>query len=277
MRVAALYDIHGNLPALEAVVADVRAEGFDLLVIGGDVVPGPMPRECLTLLRGLEVPARFIRGNGDRVVLAARAGEDISNEVPEAFREVVRWNAEKLDDSMAEWMSGWPLTTRIGFGDPGKAVPSEKIQDDSAEAVASNDGHGAASASVLFCHATPRNDSDIFTKLTRADVLQPLFAAVDAALVVCGHTHMQFDRMIGHTRVVNAGSVGMSFQGPGAYWLEIGGGIRLRQTMYDTKAAAAAIRLTSYPQAGAFAEQHVLHPPEEAGMLATFTNVPLKV
>ena len=76
MRVAALYDIHGNLPALEAVLAEVRGADVDLVVVGGDVLPGPMPRETLACLDGLEIPARYLRGNGDRAVLEERAGLD---------------------------------------------------------------------------------------------------------------------------------------------------------------------------------------------------------
>ena len=74
MRIAALYDIHGNLPALEAVLAEVRDAKPDAIVIGGDVVPGPMPRECLDLLRSLNVPMHCIPGNGERVTLAQRQG-----------------------------------------------------------------------------------------------------------------------------------------------------------------------------------------------------------
>ena len=63
MRVAALYDIHGNLPALEAVLDDVRTAGVDSIVIGGDVVPGPLPRETLACLEALEIPVRFLHGD----------------------------------------------------------------------------------------------------------------------------------------------------------------------------------------------------------------------
>ena len=70
MRLAALYDIHGNLPALEAVLADVRHAEVDQVLIGGDVIPGPMPRETLALLLGLDVPVQFIHGNGELAVLA---------------------------------------------------------------------------------------------------------------------------------------------------------------------------------------------------------------
>ena len=77
---------------------------------------------------------------------------------------------------------------------------------------------------VLFCHATPRDDNEIFTRLTPADRLRPLLADVDATVVVCGHTHMPFDRMVGNTRMVNAGSVGMPFGDAGADWLLLGPG-----------------------------------------------------
>ena len=76
MRVAALYDIHGNLPALETVLDEVRRANVDLVVIGGDVFPGPMPRETLACLRALPSPVRFIMGNGDRVVRMRMRGEE---------------------------------------------------------------------------------------------------------------------------------------------------------------------------------------------------------
>src|SRR3954447_9563903 len=109
MRVAAIYDIHSNLPALEAVLQDIRQAGVDLVVVGGDVLPGPMPSETITCLRGLDVSVQFIRGNGDRVVLAQRAGRDIS-EVPEPHRGVIRWVAEQLDPEDERWLASWPET-----------------------------------------------------------------------------------------------------------------------------------------------------------------------
>ena len=243
--IAALYDIHGNLPALEAVLAAIRETAVTQIVVGGDVVPGPMPRECLELLRASELPTQFIRGNGDRLTLAARAGHDISAEVPAAFREVIEWAGTQIDSATAEWMSGWPATLRI-------VVP--------------------AIGDVLFCHATPRNDTDIFTKNTAAESLQPVFDAAAAALVVCGHTHMQFDRVIGATRVVNAGSVGMPFQDPGAYWMTITPSVQLHRTAYDLDAAAERIRSTPYPQAEHFAAKNVLSTPGEAVMLDAFAR-----
>jgi predicted phosphodiesterase len=242
MKIAVLYDIHGNLPALEAVLADVRQSAAERVVIGGDVVPGPLPRECLALLRSLDVPAEFIRGNGERVVLAARRREEI-NEVPEAFRDGVRWNAGQLTADDVDWVSTWPTTATL-------TLP----------------GLGA----TLFCHATPHNDTDIFTRLTSDERLASIVSGVEAPLVICGHTHMQFERVAGATRIVNAGSVGMSFQGPGAYWLELSDQVRFRRTEYDLERAAERVRHSQFPRADEFATRNIMQPPTEDAMLKVF-------
>jgi putative phosphoesterase len=247
-RVAAIYDIHGNLPALEAVLADVRRAGVDYVVVGGDVVPGPMPVEALTRLLELDLPVQFIRGNGDREVLARMRGIDTGT-VPERFRPVMDWVAAQLHPEHAALIAGWPATMRLEV---------------------------AALGAVMFCHATPRNDTEIFTRTTREEQLAPVFAGVDAPLVVCGHTHMQFDRMVGATRVVNAGSVGMPFAEPAAYWLQLGPDVQLRRTDYDLAAAASRVRATRYPQAEEFAARDVLHPPTEREMLERFSAAEIK-
>ena len=243
MRIAALYDIHANLPALEAVLAAVRRDGADLIFVGGDVVPGPMPRETIACLRALEIPARFIRGNGDREVVAARHGAETLTLPPPAL-EAIRWNAQQLDDDDERWLASWPATETL-------EVDGERVR---------------------FCHATPQNDVDIFTRLTPVDRWREILAGVDADLVVCGHTHMQFDRQVDGVRVVNAGSVGMPFGDPGAYWLSIGSSLELRRTDYDLEAAAARVRQTPYPQAEAFAAGNVLRPPSESAMLEYFSR-----
>jgi putative phosphoesterase len=248
MRIAALYDIHANLPALEAVLQEVRQAEVDEVVIGGDVLPGPMPRETLACLLGLDLPVHFIHGNGDREVLALISGIE-TGAVPEHLRQAMRWNAGRLDPEIAERLAGWPATLGLeirGIGD------------------------------VLFCHATPRNDTEIFTRLTSEDRLAPVFQGLDARLVVCGHTHMPFDRTIGTTRVVNAGSVGMPFGEPGADWLLLGPDVRFRHTPYDLAAAARRIRTTNYPQAEEFAARNVLHPPSAEEMLEAFSKVELR-
>jgi len=126
---------------------------------------------------------------------------------------------------------------------------------------------------VLFCHATPQNPNDVFTRVTPDDRLVSIIGETDADMVVCGHTHMQFNRMIGGLRVVNAGSVGMPFGDPGAYWLLLGPDIEFHRTEYDLEMAATRIRQTHYPEAQEFAANHVLHPPSEEKMLAVFNAV----
>ena len=251
MRIAAIYDIHANLPALEAVLDEIRQAQVDGVVVGGDVVPGPLPRETIQFLLDLDIPTRFIHGNGDREVLAQMSGieTDWYRTAPERWREPVRWTAQQLDTQHQRLLESWPPTCRImipGLGD------------------------------VLFCHATPRNDTEIFTRLTSEDRLLPIFEGLGVSMVVCGHTHMQFDRMLGTTRVVNAGSVGMPFGEPGADWLLLEPDVQLRHTRYDLARAADRIRSTTYAQAEDFASRNVLHPPSEEETLAGFTRAELK-
>jgi len=247
MRVAALYDIHGNLPALDAVLQEIRRAEVDLVVVGGDVVPGPMPLETLEHLRNLPLPAQFIRGNGETAVLDEMAGREPAA-VPEPYRPVIRWTARQLYPAYQSLLEGWPKTLSLEISSLGR---------------------------VLFCHATPRNDTEIFTRLTPDQNLAPVFEGIDAQVVVCGHTHMQFDRMVGRVRVVNAGSVGMPFGQPGAYWLLLGPDLQLRHTRYDYAQAAEQIQATFYPQAQDFAAGNVLEPPSEAEMLKRFAHVEL--
>ena len=133
--------------------------------------------------------------------------------------------------------------------------------------------HGIGS--VLFCHATPRNEDECFTRITPEDRLLPIFDPAEADLVVCGHTHMQFDRMIGTTRVINAGSVGMPFGEPGADWTILGPSVELRHTSYDFQDAAHRVRATKYPDAEQFASNHILKPPSEQQMLEVFSKAEL--
>jgi len=102
--------------------------------------------------------------------------------------------------------------------------------------------------STLFCHGTPRSDLEAITAITSDDRLREILSGVEERTVVCGHTHHQFDRRVDETRVVNAGSVGMPYEGrPGAYWALLGPDVEFRRTEYDLAAAAEAIRATSYP------------------------------
>jgi len=248
MTIAALYDIHGNLPALESVLHDVRSEGVDLIVVGGDVVPGPMPRETLVLLLDLDIPTQFIQGNCESDLLSQMAGIETNN-IPAHYREILRWTGEQIPSEYAREMAEWPLTVRLDIDGIGETV---------------------------FCHATPRNNTEVFTRLTSEDRLIPVFEGLNASLVVCGHTHMQFDRQVGGLRVVNSGSVGAPKGVPGAYWLLLGPDVQLRYTVYDLEVAAKHMRQTSYPDVDTYADKQIMHPPSEAEWLDAITRMELK-
>jgi diadenosine tetraphosphatase ApaH/serine/threonine PP2A family protein phosphatase len=207
-----------------------------------------MPRECLDLLWSSGISTEFIIGNGDRETVSAMK-HGVSDSIPEYFRDAMHWCASQLTPRDAELISHWPLTRRLHVGGIGD---------------------------VLFCHATPRNDHEIFTRNTTDETLQSIVEPLDVHAMICGHTHMQHDRTVGNTRVINAGSIGASFQGPGAYWLMLGPTVQLRRTYYDVEAAAARVRATSYPQAEAFASSSILQPPSEEASLRMFANAAMK-
>jgi putative phosphoesterase len=230
VRVAALYDIHGNLPALEAVLADVDEARADLVLVGGDVVTGPFPGETLERLSGLGDRAYFIRGNADRV-LVEDAGEPTG---PSPWPERQAWTRAQLTDEQRRLLATLAHTAAMEVGGLGE---------------------------VLFCHGSPRSDEEIITRVTSPERLSEIMSGVGQRVVVCGHTHVQFDRMIGGVRLVNAGSVGMPYEDePGAYWALLGPDVELRRTEYDLERAGDAIRRTGFPGADEFADEHVLHP-----------------
>jgi predicted phosphodiesterase len=255
VRVAVLNDVHANMPALEAVLEEVRQANVDRIVFGGDLIPGPMVRETLSRVLHLDIPTQFIYGNGELAVLAQIEAPDPSAvtywgttggvPLPEPFKEVARWTARQVQPDYTRVLASWPRTIGLDI---------------------------AGLGSVLFCHATPHSETDAFTRLTPEHVLLPVFEGLGASLVVCGHTHMQFDRMIGATRVVNAGSVGMPFGRTGADWLLLGPDVELRNTPYDLVDAAERIRLTDYPQADNLANS-LGEPPSEEQILAQFTRI----
>jgi putative phosphoesterase len=199
MRVATLYDVHGNLPALEAVLAEIPDDAT--IVVGGDVVlGGTHPSETLERLRGLGDRVVWIRGNADREL---KPGEPAL--APAGLLDATR---VALTGEQIDFLYAQPLTAQIDR--------------------------------VLFCHATPRNDVDIFTERTPEERLVEIFAGVDADVVVCGHTHMQFERTIAGKRVLNSGSVGMPYENePGAYWML---DLEHRRTGYDGAVLAESSR-----------------------------------
>lgn len=245
MKIAALYDIHGNLPALEAVRRDLESIRPEVIVVGGDIVSGPMPRQTLEYLRQLPGHVVALRGNADREVVAAFDNQPPAPNLPEAVREITQWVAQQLEPEQRDFLARLPERVTL---------PVEGLGD------------------VLFCHATPRSDEEIFTPLTPPDRLRLLFQHVEQQLVVCGHTHMQFELHIGGVRVLNAGSVGMPYADcPGAYWLLLGPeASEFRRTPYDLEAAAQAVRASGYPQAQDFADENVLTVPTAEEAMAVF-------
>ncbi len=244
MTIAALYDIHGNLPALEAVLAELEKFNVDQFVIGGDVVLGPMPGACIDRLMKIDLPMHFVRGNCETAVL--RAVENRPNDsFPPAVQEAIQWIAENSSDEHLDIIASWQEQVAITTPSLGE---------------------------ILFCQATPRDENEIFTIQTKDEKLLPIFDNVEADLVICGHTHMQFDRMIGNMRVINAGSVGMPFGGNGAFWLLIDEDPKLQHTEYNLSHASNQIQQTQYPLATHFAEKHVLSSPDKEEMLENLSK-----
>ena len=248
MKIAALYDIHGNLPALHALLGELKEVQPDLIVVGGDIVSGPMPVQTLQRLFQLGDHVRSIRGNADREVVMAFDGQPLSPALPEEVREVAQWTAGQLTRSQRDFLAALPQQLVLEVESLGR---------------------------VLFCHATVRSDEEIFTSITLQERLDIIFSHVEQETVVCGHTHMQFERRVGNLRILNAGSVGMPYADrPGAYWLLLGPeGYEFRWTAYDVEAAAQAIRASGYPQAREFVEENVLKVPTTAEATAIFERM----
>jgi len=245
MKIAALYDIHGNLPALNAVLEELEGVRPDLIVVGGDIISGPMPRQTLERLSQLGDRVRYIRGNGEREVVAAFDGLPFAPRMPEEVREVTRWTARQLERSQRDFLAQLPEQITLHV---------EELGD------------------ILFCHATPRSDEEIFTPITPQERLNAIFTGIEQHIVVCGHTHMQFERRVGSVRILNAGSVGMPYADrPGAYWLLLGSEVsEFRTTTYDVETAAQQVRESGYPQAQDFAQENMLKVPTAAEAMAVF-------
>ena len=209
MRVAALYDVHGNAPALEAVLTE--AASADLIVAGGDFVGGEEPGHTIELLRSLGDRVLFIRGNAERELVEPSPPRP-GGPPPGTIEELRR----KLTDEQIEFAFGIPR-----------------------QEVVQVEGLGR----VLFCHATPRSDEEIVTPLTPAARVREALQGIDADVVVAGHTHIQDEREIDGIRFVNPGSVGMPYEEqPGAYWALVGPDIELRRTDYPEAQAPLATR-----------------------------------
>jgi predicted phosphodiesterase len=189
------------------VLAELEGEPVDAIVLGGDLVAGPHPRETLARLRALPGEVHWVRGNHERELVDAEL-------LGRCDWELAIWAAAQLTGEERAWLGALPFSTEL-------ELPLGR---------------------VFFCHATPRSDEEFLTLVSRQEVYEAALAGVDADLVVAGHTHAQDDRAVGAVRFVNAGSVGMPFEGSeGAFWTLLGEEVEPRRTVYDVDAAVAAL------------------------------------
>ncbi|MEU4033388.1 metallophosphoesterase family protein [Streptomyces collinus] len=224
-RVAVLSDIHGVLPALEAVLAEPEVAAADRIVLTGDIAAGPQPSEVIELLREQGDRVLWVGGNADRELVEYRRGE--RTEIPDPIGPFA---ARALSERQVDLLAALPRTLTL---------------------------HVRGLGQVLFCHATPRDDEEVVLADSRperwAEVLAGL--APGTGTVVCGHTHMPYVRLTHGRLVVNPGSVGMPYGRPGAHWCLLGPGADLRVTAYDIPAAIG--RLTAgcaYPEIADWAD-----------------------
>ncbi|MDA3628509.1 metallophosphoesterase family protein [Saccharopolyspora oryzae] len=241
VRVAVLADVHGNVPALEAVLRDVAAAGVDAVVLNGDIAGGPMPGETLDRLAELGERAIWVHGNGERELVEAY--DRVPGRVED---ERTEYCASRLSRQQRDLIADLPMSVVLDVTGLGP---------------------------VRFCHATMRDDAEMVLVDSSVDLYREAFAGSDEATVVLGHTHMPFDRLADRRRFVNPGSVGMPYGGTGAYWALLGPDVVLRRTDYDLNAAAETLRAAApdFPDIAEFIEANLLTTASDAEALAAFS------
>jgi putative phosphoesterase len=241
-KVAVIADVHGNAPAFAAVLDEIEREQPDLIVSCGDLTWGPLPEETFELARGLD--ARFVRGNADRAVLEGVSGTE---------RE--QWMQAHHSDEMRDFLGTF----------------EEQV-------VVEVDALGP----VRFSHGSPRSDEECVTPETPEERVREFSAGVGERTIVTAHVHIQFDREVAGIRSVNAGSVGLPYEGrQGAYWALLGVEertrgqsphvlqrapqaaplVELRRTEYDVDATVERYRASGQPNVEQIVEM-MLTPPE---------------
>jgi putative phosphoesterase len=224
-RIAALSDVHGNVAALEAVIADVTREKPDRVVIAGDLVlNGPEPVAVVDMLKNLAAEGTaIVAGNTDIAVADfdfAAAFPWMTDGVPDAIVAAAEWAHEALGEERVEWLRSLPAERRI------------RTDDDTL---------------VLVCHASPGSQTSGFDQDLDPSVTIERVARTDARVIVCGHTHLPEVRDLGWKVIVNDGSAGYVFDGdPTASWalIDIADdqvNAEIRRTTFDTLSVANAI------------------------------------
>jgi putative phosphoesterase len=247
MRVAVLADIHGNLPALEAVLRDVNAVGADVIVLNGDIADGPMPAQTLDRLEELGERAIWVRGNTDRSLAAAFDGTFQPSGLPtNPPAEYFTWCAARIGQGHRDRLASMPLKVTLDV-----------------------DGLGP----VAFCHGTARDDNEFILTDSPIGHFQAAFAGITEQTVVLGHTHMPFDRLADRRRFLNPGSVGLHYGHAGAGWALLGPDVVLCRTLYDTQAATGTVLANARDLPGIeFITANMADPASDAEAMAAFTE-----
>jgi putative phosphoesterase len=241
MRIAVLADVHGNLPALRAVLAELDREGVEAIVVAGDVAGGPLVRDCLDLIAARPEPTHWVKGNAEREAVAAFDGESVSDD---AAGRSAAWSAAQLDERWRDELAGWPIA--LGF-----------------------DG-------IVFCHGTPRSEDEMLTRKTPDDAMLEALADAGGRLVVGGHIHQQQLRRIeGHLVYANPGSIGIPYEGrAGAFWMVIDGGVpELRTTVYDVGAAVDELAASGFADLDDQLRESLLDPVDPDYVAAYFEHL----
>jgi putative phosphoesterase len=237
--VAVIADVHGVLPVLEAVLAQPEVRAADRVVVCGDHAAGPQPTTVLDLLTSLDNVV-LVRGNADRELVSIRRGS------PSPYPES-NWAAAQLSDSHVELLDNLPHPVTLEV-----------------------DGFGP----VVFCHGTPRDDDEVVLVDTRLEKWAEVFADLpdEVRTVVCGHTHMPFVRLVDRRTVVNPGSIGMPYGGPGGHWALLRAGeVSLRRVPIDVDAAVASVVANStYPDRQEWADYYIRSQGSDAEALTAF-------
>jgi predicted phosphodiesterase len=207
-----IADIHGVSPALEAMLAEEMHDPSEVVLVLGDIAFGPQPNQVVDRLRSLGNRVIAISGNSEREMLEIIRGEPVESSDP-----IAAWSAHELTPANRDWLAALPGTRTIeiaGFGE------------------------------VFLCHACPQNDMDILLVDTRIARWMEAFADLpeSVAMVLLGHTHMPFQRLVNGRRVINPGSIGMPYGGAGAHWVRLRDGIiETRVTQFDIERATREV------------------------------------
>ena len=225
MRVAIFSDVHANLPALDAVLADIRAAGVDArYALGDNVGYAPWPNEVVARLAHEDFPV--VMGNYDDGTGFDRdeCGCAYVNPAEKALGdEGFAWTKAHTSADAKAWLR--ELRPEVRFAAAGKRY--------------------------LLVHGSPRRINEYLYEDKPDATFARIAADADADVIVCGHTHRPYDKRVGDTRFVNVGSAGKPKDGdPRACWALLDtatDALEFRRVVYDVEAAARAVETSGLP------------------------------